>query len=359
MRMDLSIIIASYNTVNITRRCLHSVFSQTQKIEFEVIVVDNNSIDGSTEMITKEFPEVTLIRNTVNLGFAAAQNIGLGMATGRFLLVLNSDVLFVGNPCKTLIEYLSAAEDDIGVIGPQIINPDGTIAPSARRVKTSKPVLVLSMINRHFGLKRFLPSETLLRRCLGPVLASLHDNYASHDQVKDVGYIDGMCAMFRREVLYDSGLFDEQFFFDYEIVDLSNRIRSCGWRIRFYPGAKVIHLGHASRKKISNIIIETHRSELIYYAKYQPHYLQFLKSIVLATIGLKIFILKTTNLVCGTSNMRIEALKIYRQIQQICLHFDRELAKKNEHIPKLHENKGVGSSFLTNNMKTKGSGLHS
>lgn len=334
--MDLSIIIASYNTVNITRRCLNSIFSQTKEIEFEVIVVDNNSIDGSTEMVAKEFPEVKFIRNTVNLGFAAAQNIGLQIATGRFLLVLNSDVLFVGNPSKTLIDYLSTADINIGVVGPQILNPDRTIAPSARRTKTSKLMLVLSIINRHFGFKRFLPPETLLRKYLGSVFASLHDNYASHDQIKDVGYVDGMCTMFRREALYDSGLFDEQFFLDYEIVDLSNRIRSCGWRIQFYPRAKVIHLGHASRKNVSHIVIETHWSELIYYAKYQPHYLQFLKTIVQATITLKLFILQITNLVCGTSSMRIETLKIYRQIQQVCLYFDRELAKENERIPKLN-----------------------
>src|SRR5205807_877823 len=137
---------------------------------------------------------------------------------------------------------------------------DGTDAPTARRATTSKLMIALSIINRHFYFKRFLP-EPWMRKYLGFLLRRWHDNYASQDLPRNVDFVDGMCVLVKREVLQQVGLFDELYFFDMEIMDLSNRIRKHGWNIEFFPGARVIHLAHATRKKNPRLLIETHRSE--------------------------------------------------------------------------------------------------
>lgn len=332
--MDLSIVIASYNTCDVTRRCLRTIIQQTTGLEYEIIVVDNASTDGSIAMIETEFPSAKLIRNRENRGFAAAQNAGLRRAHGRDLLILNSDVLLVGNAAKLMLEHLREGPDTLGVIGPQILHPDGTVAPSARRALLSRPMIGLSVLNRHFNFRRLLP-EPLMRRSLGFLLARWHDNYASHDTVTQVDYVDGMCVLVKREVLEQVGLFDEQFFFDAEIIDLSNRIRTRGWTIEFFPGAQVIHLGHSSRRKLSRIIVDTHRSELIYYAKYAPANVPFVNSVVLVVVALKALCVKTGLLFTQPDESRREALQLYEEIMKIGRQFDPTSVWGNERIPAL------------------------
>lgn len=333
--MDLSIIIVSYNTVDITRKCLREIISQTSGIDYEIICVDNDSKDGSVEMLKKEYPSVILIQNKENFGFAKAQNIGILRSTGKYVLVLNSDVYFVGNVATKMIDFLVKGPVDWGVLGPQILNPDGTVAPSARRSMLSRGMIVLSIINRHFNFKRFLPSETIMRKYLGFILSKLHDNYAAHDQVKQVAFVDGMCVLIKREVLSEVGLFDEQFFFDSEIVDLSNRINSKGWKIIYFPGAQVIHEAHASRKKISPILVETSRSELIYNAKYKPENVRFIKIVTRVVIAVRIFFIKVSLLFNKSDNKKLETVQICKRIREVVQNFDAQSALLNPKIPSI------------------------
>jgi GT2 family glycosyltransferase len=333
--MDVSIVIASYNTIETTRRCLNSIFEHTKGLEFEVIVVDNNSSDGSAEMIANEFSAVILICNRVNSGFGAAQNSGLLVASGKFLFVLNSDIFFVGNPCKILIDYFSSADNNIGVVGPQILNPDGTVAPSARRELNSKLMIILGQINRHFYFKSLLPSENLMRKHLGWLLSRWHDNYSSHDMIKEVDYVDGMAALFKREALEDSGLFDEQYFFDFEIIDISNRVRNKNWKIMFNPEAQCLHLGHSSRKKLTNIIVETHKSELVFYAKYHRELvntiLKWKKTVIIIKLGLFRF----KSLFKSLDSFDKEQIKIFIEILRINDSFKCSDTENNTKIPYL------------------------
>lgn len=333
--MDLSIVIASYNTCDITRRCLETILEQTTGLDYEIIVVDNASADGTVAMIQSEFPSVRLIRNLENRGFAAAQNAGLKQAWGRCSLILNSDVLLVGNPAKLMFEHLQNGPIDLGVVGPQILNPDGTVAPSARRAMLSAPMIVLGILNRHFDVKRWLPAETFMRQYMGFLVARWHDNYAPHDVAKEVDYVDGMCAMIKREVLEQTGLFDEQFFLDFEIIDLSNRIRAHGWKIKLFPGAQVIHLAHSSRKKLSSAIVETHRSELIYVAKHAPANVPLVKNVVLLVVALKTLWMKARLLLAQSNDGRREALKLHQEIIGICRRFDPTSVWANERIVSL------------------------
>jgi GT2 family glycosyltransferase len=333
--MDLSIVIASYNTKAITKRCLTSVLSQTEGLEYEIIVVDNASSDSSVEMIEREFPAVKLICNSENLGFGTAQNTGLCQARGKYLLVLNSDAVFVGNAAKILVDRLRAGPSNLGVVGPQILNSDGTVAASARRALHSRPMIALGIFNRHFGIKRLLPPEPLVRKYFGFVLARWHDNYVRHDVIREVDFVDGMCALMKREVLEAVGLFDEQFFFDREMEDLSNRIRSRGWHIEFYPRAQVIHLAHASRKKLPRITVETHRSDLIYYAKYAPDLLALVRKTVLCVVFLRLLLLKVGTLLARHKEQWHEARHLCREIIRVYRQFQPASVKAKERIRSL------------------------
>jgi len=339
---DLSIVIVSYNTCEVTRRCLESITRQTEGVEYEIIVVDNASADGSVAMIEKEFPLVRLIRNHENRGFAAAQNAGLRQARGRHLLILNSDVFFIENAAKLMLTYLKNGPVDLGVVGPQILNPDGTVAPSARRTYYSKPMIGLAIVNRHFSIKRFLPPETFLRNHFGFILARLHDNYDSFKTPKQVEYIDAMCMLVKRDVLEQVGLFDEQFFFDFEITDLSIRIRQRDWKIAFFPGAQVIHLSGSSRKKFSGIVVETHRSELIYYAKHDPTKVTFVKRAAMLIVSLKKLWVKVCLILGSHDNSRQESFLLYKEIVKICRQFNPHLVWVNERIPFLSPRQPAG-----------------
>ena len=317
--MDLSIVLVSFNTRETTRRCLETIFRETRDVDFEVIVVDNDSRDGSAEMIAAAFPAVRLIRNDRNAGFGAAQNIGLGAARGEFLLVMNSDVFFVGNAARRMVDILRRGPADVGAVGPEILNPDGTWAPSARRAVQPGPILVLKGINRHFPFRVSLP-EDVMRRRAGVLLFRWHDNYQPRETTREADWVDGMCVLFRRAALEESGLFDERYFFDYEIVDLSVRLRRRGWRIVFDRRASVVHEVHSSRSRNPRILVETHRSELLFYADYAPQNYRLLIRTFRVLVGIKKVLL----------NLGLGGVKGSRQAAERRMIYDRILALSRE-----------------------------
>ena len=332
--MDLSIVIASYNTCEITCRCLEAVFRATRDLKKEVIVVDNASRDQTCAMIVRKFPEALLIRNDRNVGFAAAQNIGLKRSSGRYLMILNSDVFLEEDMPRRMLEHFGRVDGRIGVLGPQILNPDGSVAPSARRFFLGRPMILLGVINRYFNFKRFLP-EQFMRRNLGFLLGRWHDNYAAHDGIREVDFVDGMCFLVRRETLEEAGLFDEQFFFDEEILDLSLRIRKSGWRIEYFPPARAMHVGHASRKLFSPIVVETQRSEFIFCSRHVPHLLPFVRGAVIAVVGLKRSLLFPALLFGDRSGEKRRMLDIYGQILSLARAVDAEAFRRGAVIPRL------------------------
>ena len=324
--IDVSFVVVSFNTRYLTAQCVRALIEHTTGISSEIIVVDNASHDGSADYIAEHFPEVILVRNERNVGFGAGQNIGMQRSRGRHVAAVNSDCVFTGDVFKTLVEFLDANQD-VGAIGPRILNPDGSVAPSARRAVLSRNLVLLGIVNRHFRFKRFLP-ERAMRRFAGVVLGRWHDNYAPHDALIDADLVDGMCVVFRRTALERVGLFDEQFFFDLEINDLSNRIRAAGWRIVFNPAVSVTHLAHSSRKHVSRIVVETHRSELVYFSKYAPHYVPAIRRTVRVVVGTRLALARLLG-------VRGESIEIYREILALNATFDATGVRANERIPSL------------------------
>jgi GT2 family glycosyltransferase len=328
--MDLTVTIASYNSCQITRQALESIRRETHGLDYEVIVVDNASTDGSAEMVARECPWVRLIRNDRNLGFAAAHNAALAQSRGRFLLVLNSDVLFIDNPAGKMIGRLREARPDVGIVGPQILNPDGSLAPSSRRrIFYSRRLVALSAVNQSFPFGRLLPMDQARRYC-GRLLGRVHDNFDPPAAAQEVEWIDGMCMMFRREVLEQTGLFDEQYYFDYENADLLIRVRVCGWRILFDPAISIIHLGGYSRRKVSRIMIESHRGQLIYFAKYRPDCLPMLRRLHLILFWLKIKFLQGLR-----PGRQRETIDILKETRKVIAEFNPHSVRERERIPQL------------------------
>ncbi len=258
----LSIIIVSYNTENILEKALRKVYAQTDFSDFEVIVVDNASWDGSCDMVAREFPQVKLICHDQNGGFAAGNNIGIREATGDYILLLNSDAYVFSDTLRDSVSFMEA-NPKTGIMGAQLVCEDGSPQPSAREFPTPwKKLRVLS------GFEALHPS---------------YDTYYDYFQAADgempearkVGWVPGTYFLIRREVIESVGLLDERFFMYFEEVDYCFRTTIAKWDIHFNPNITVIHLGGqsslASNKQVSRktkeLVDIMVNSEYDYYKK--------------------------------------------------------------------------------------------
>jgi GT2 family glycosyltransferase len=229
--IDLSIVIVSFNTRDLLRNCLTSVAAGGGNLEVETFVVDNASADGSPDMVEREFPSVRLICNDVNRGFAAANNLAIEQATGRYLLLLNSDTEVQHDALRTLVRFMDQ-HPNAGYCGPRLINPDGSHQPSARRFPT-----VLSGAYSLLGLAG--------RRPESKHTLDLHASHSDRGEFRS-GWLCGACVVVRAETARQVGLLDEGFFLYFEETDWCKRMAGAGWEGWFVGSAEVMHLGGQS-----------------------------------------------------------------------------------------------------------------
>jgi len=243
---ELSIIIVNFNDKSHLENCLPSIEENAQTMEVEILLVDNNSSDGSQEFITQNYPQVKLILNEENVGFAKANNRGFRESKGEFLLFLNTDTVIQPNALSLLLEELRASPR-VGAIGPALIRGENAYQVS-------------------FGRRVSFASEVFQKFFLNPFYIFRLKNVR---RKKEVGWLSAACFMIRREVLEDVGLFDENFFLYFEDIDLCYRIRKEGWNLLFFPQVRVFHRGGAStgQDKISSRF-EYRRSQLYFYQKH-------------------------------------------------------------------------------------------
>ena len=276
--LDVSIIIVSWNVRALLRMCLHSIYRSLSDstIQVEVIVVDNNSQDGSAEMVAQEFPQVTLLRNDGNLGFTKANNQGIALAKGRYVLLLNPDTELAPGALTSLLNYADS-NPDIGVVGPKLLFPDGSVQSSRRHFPTLLTGCIESTI-----LQRFFPDHPALRRYY--VLD------ASNDDVQEVDWVVGACMLVRREVIDQVGAFDERFFMYSEELDWCYRIKRVGWRVAYLPAARVIHYeAKSSEQNLLGRNIHFHDSKCKFFGKHYGYWQgSLLRLVIVFNFGFQI-----------------------------------------------------------------------
>jgi GT2 family glycosyltransferase len=254
--MDVSIVIVSWNTRDLLRDCLKSIAAETKDVSFETIVVDNASKDSTDAMVANEFPEVILIKNEVNRGFAAANNQGIRQGRGRYILLLNPDTIILDRAIYKTIAFADARQD-IGIVGCQVYLDDRSVQRTGFAFPSPWNLfLTLSGLSRAFAKSRLLGAPEL--------------GWWDRDTEQDVDVISGMFMLIRREALSEVGDLDESYFVYTEEADLCFRFASAGWRRVFTPSARIIHVcgGSASTKQVSvKMFVQMQKSTMIYFEK--------------------------------------------------------------------------------------------
>lgn len=234
--IDVSVVIVNWNTRDVLRDCLRSVFAHSGTSSLEVIVVDNGSTDGSPEMVRREFSQVNLLACPDNRGFAGANNLGMSIATGRYILLLNSDTIVMDDAIRKTVAYANM-HPDTAVVGCRILNPDRSLQRSCFMFPSILNLLLFSTyLYQLFPTNRFFGREQM--------------TWWRRNDAREVDVVTGCYMFVRKEAIDDVGLMDERFFMYYEETDWCFRFKAKGWKNRFTPSASIIHIGGASSAKL-------------------------------------------------------------------------------------------------------------
>jgi GT2 family glycosyltransferase len=254
--MELSVIIVSYNVRYFLEQCLLSVCKASENIDCEVIVVDNNSTDGSCSMVAHEFPEVKLIMNSINKGFSAANNQALKMAAGRYVLLLNPDTLVEENTFKSCISFMDR-HPDAGATGVRMINGKGKLLPESKRALPTPRTAFFKMS----GLSYVFPKSGFFN--------SYYLGHLNSFETTKADIISGAFMFLRREAIDKTGLLDEEFFMYGEDIDYSYRLKKAGYNNYYYPEIKIIHYkGESTKKENLDTVINFYRAMVIFVRKH-------------------------------------------------------------------------------------------
>jgi GT2 family glycosyltransferase len=261
--MDLSIILVNHNAQDLTLECISSIIEKTT-IPFEIILVDNTSTDDTIALVRSRYPKINLVSNRQNLGFAHANNQGIAIAHGRYVLLLNNDTLLKNNALAKMVDYLDK-NPMVGALTCKLYDADGkTIQHNCRTF----PTPLGTMFGRASLLTRLFPGNPWSTKNL------LSD--WDYNSTREIDWASGAALMLRREVIDQVGILDDKNFFIYwEDTDWCKRIHDAGWKIHFIPDAEIIHLtgsgGGRRSLYLSNLMIyQMHRSAYNYFRK---HYL--------------------------------------------------------------------------------------
>lgn len=254
--MKLSVIIVNYNVRYFLEQCLYSVRKATESIETEVFVVDNNSVDGSVEMVRKKFPEVILIENKENTGFSKANNLAIRKACGEFILLLNPDTVVEDDTFTKAIGFMESTPD-AGGLGVKMIDGKGNFLPESKRGLPTPSVAFYKI----FGLSKFFPRSRIFGR--------YHLGYLDKDEIHPVEILSGAFMLMRKSALDKVGLLDETFFMYGEDIDLSYRILKGGFKNYYFPETRIIHYkGESTKKGSINYVLMFYNAMIIFARKH-------------------------------------------------------------------------------------------
>jgi N-acetylglucosaminyl-diphospho-decaprenol L-rhamnosyltransferase len=279
---ELCIVIVNYNTRDLLRDCLRSVFASQAVPSLETWVVDNASGDGSAEMVRAEFPQVRLIANKDNRGYAAANNLALKQCQAKYVLLLNPDTVLPPEALAQAIDFL-ATHPDAGVVGPKLVRLDGSLDLACRRSFPTPEISFYRMV----GLSRLFPKSRLFGR--------YNLTYLDPAQTAQVDSVVGAFMLVRAELLRQVGLLDEQFFMYAEDLDWCKRIKEAAnprtgqhWQVWYYPVVQVLHVKRASSSASARAQQAFNETMLQFYRKhYAPSTPFWLDWLVVGGISLR------------------------------------------------------------------------
>jgi len=313
--IDLSIVIVSYNVRDLLADCLRSIASSISVnpagmgapsgdgLAIEVIVVDSASTDSTPSMIRKLFPWARLIALNENVGFSRGNNIGIEAAGGRRLLLINPDTIVEGNALANLCSCLDT-HPEVGLVGPQLLNADGTVQSSRRRFPT-----LLTAFFESTWLQPFAPPS---------ILRSYYGMDKRDDEIASVDWVTGAAMLVRKEVIEQVGGLDERFFMYSEELDWQRRIKRAGWDVVYYPEAKVTHFGGKSSEQAEAAThIAFQRSKFLYFRKYHGVVPAFvLRMFLLASYTFQLVIEASKAVVGHKRPLRMARIRVYWQAIQ-------------------------------------------
>ncbi len=274
--MDLTIIIVNFNVKEFLEQSINSIKKSCKNIQYELYVVDNASSDGSVELVRKKFPEVKLIANCENKGFAAANNQAIKQAQGEYILLINPDTIVQEDTFSVILNFIKK-HPECGMVSCKVLNPDGSLQLNCRR-SFPTPWVAFTKIA---GLSKLFPNSRLFGR--------YNLTYLDPDDVYEVEAISGSFMFFRAQVVKDIGYLDESFFMYGEDLDWCFRIHESGWKIYYLPETKIVHFkGESSKKSEVDLTLQFYRAMKLFVEKhYHNRYLHVPQWFLLLGITLR------------------------------------------------------------------------
>lgn len=254
--VKLSVIIVNYNVKHFIEQCLFSVLKASENVVTEIFVVDNNSVDGSVELIKEKFPQITLIENKTNTGFSVANNQAIKQATGEYILLLNPDTI-VQEDCFTKTISFMDSHTDAGGLGVKMLDGQGNFAPESKRGLPTPAVAFYKMV----GLSKFFKQSKRFGK--------YHLTYLPENEINEIEVISGAFMLMRKSVLDKIGLLDETFFMYGEDIDLSYRITQAGYKNYYFPNTQIIHYkGESTKRSSLNYVLIFYKAMALFNKKH-------------------------------------------------------------------------------------------
>ncbi len=254
---DLSIVIPTWNNKSVLGQCLESILDCRPGISLQFIVVDNGSEDQTAEFMRQEHPQALTLRNSKNLGFSRACNQGIGMAEGRYVLLLNNDTLVQPGTLERLVKFMDA-HPDVGIAAPRLFYPDGSLQMSVCLEYTNLKYAFFGGQQLPFPLSRVMRPMVLPRE--------------EYDRDREVAWAAGACMIVRKEALANVGLLDENIFMYYEDMEWCYRFRQKGFKVFFVADTGVVHLRHhSSREHLQEVFRQTYLSKKYFVQKHRSN----------------------------------------------------------------------------------------
>lgn len=257
--MDISVIIVNYNVKYFLEQCLHSINKSSRNLSIEIFVVDNNSVDGSCRMLNEKFPDVNVIENKINVGFAKANNQAIKKAKGKYILILNPDTVVEEQTLSKCFSFMES-HPDAGCLGVKMIDGKGNFLPESKRALPTPSVAFYKV----FGFSALFPKSEKFGR--------YHLGFLNKEETNEIEVVSGAFMFIRKIVLDQSGPFDEQFFMYGEDIDLSYRMAKTGYKNYYFPETTIIHYkGESTKKGSINYVIVFYKAMIVFFNKHFSH----------------------------------------------------------------------------------------